>query len=81
MNIDSINTDVILILLGIVIAILGSGLAISGIVRLLKRGNDISTCLTVVAIETQSLTTALKENHPARDQRFFIQPHNRLVDE
>ena len=55
MNFDSINTDVILILLGIVIAILGSGLAISGIIRLLKRGNDISTRLDqFVAIETQS---------------------------
>ena len=55
MNFELINTNLIFILLGVVVAILGLGLAIYGIFTWLKRGNKISTRLDqFVAVEIQA---------------------------
>ncbi len=61
MIIDSINSNAILILLGIVVAILGLVLAVYGLSTWFKRGNAISTRLDqFVAVETQSSDNAVK---------------------
>ena len=59
MNFDLIDTNLLLILLGAIVAILGLGLAIYGISTWLRRGNKISTRLDqFVATEVQSASSS-----------------------
>jgi len=60
MNFDQLDSNMMFILLGAVVALLGSGLAIYGIITWSKRGNRVASRLdTFVAPEVQSAKTPI----------------------